>query len=224
MVEKMRKYMKLWVQQQGEIKFIESVGLVLRGELTECDACKKQPKFGDINLLDICGHILCGECTLVAAEKEHCAVVRCDRFAKGTNMISGTDIGRWKPDGVHVHDVQMADAMTGNENNVVGHCDHTSVYDDSQVQLSSTKYGGSKMDKLVEIIQATPNEDKVLLFIQFPDIIDLASKALELAGITHNKLINAKKWTSRDGVAFQKQVKVDKVLILTLGTEASAGL
>lgn len=114
--------------------------------------------------------------------------------------------------------------MTGNENNVVGHCDHTSVYDDSQVQLSSTKYGGSKMDKLVEIIQATPNEDKVLLFIQFPDIIDLASKALELAGITHNKLINAKKWTSRDGVAFQKQVKVDKVLILTLGTEASAGL
>ena len=100
----------------------------------------------------------------------------------------------------------------------------TSVDDHSQILASSPKYGGSKMDNLVETIRATPADEKVLLFIQFPDIIDRASKALELASITHNKLIEAKKWPSRDGAAFQQKVKTDKVLILTLGTEASAGL
>ncbi|RAH41685.1 putative SNF2 family helicase [Aspergillus brunneoviolaceus CBS 621.78] len=88
-----------------------------------------------------------------------------------------------------------------------------------------TAFGGSKLDKLIEIIRGTPQGERVLLFIQFPDLMQAAAKALNLAKIKHTMI------TAVEGRSTAKLDKLQasgfgqaKVLILNLGTELAAGL
>jgi hypothetical protein len=83
----------------------------------------------------------------------------------------------------------------------------------------STQYGGRKMDKLVEIVKGIPNQERAILFIQFPELIDVASKAFDLAKITHTVI------TARDTKKIEEFKKGnEKVVILNLGSETAAGL
>ncbi|KAH2162340.1 hypothetical protein KXW33_001203 [Aspergillus fumigatus] len=83
----------------------------------------------------------------------------------------------------------------------------------------STQYGGRKMDKLVEIVKEIPNQERAILFIQFPELIDVASKAFDLAKITHAVI------TARDTKKIEEFKKGnEKVAILQLGSETAAGL
>lgn len=192
------KLMAMWVRQAGELKFAESVSQVQLGEVPKCESCEQQPETLDsLNILDTCGHILCVECVVEAGDKGTCAVEGCGAVANGGNIINGCEIGRCH----------------------VGSGENSAADDDGR-----TKYGGSKMDKLVEIIRGTPEDDKVLLFIQFPDLADLAMKALELAGIPHRRVTPPKKTISRKGESYQNELREHKVLILILGTEQSSGL
>ncbi|KAF4160765.1 hypothetical protein CNMCM6069_007550 [Aspergillus lentulus] len=83
----------------------------------------------------------------------------------------------------------------------------------------STQYGGRKMDKLVEIVKAIPNQERAILFIQFPGLIHVASKAFDLAKITHTVI------TARDTKKIEEFKRGnEKVVILNLGSETAAGL
>ncbi|KAE8365378.1 hypothetical protein BDV27DRAFT_156971 [Aspergillus caelatus] len=90
----------------------------------------------------------------------------------------------------------------------------------------SAKYGGSKLDKMIEIIQAVPTDDRVLLFIQFPELIDVASKVLELAKIKYTAIIATDRKAAQKVQHFQEAggFGENKVLILNLGSEMAAGL
>ncbi|KAK6813412.1 hypothetical protein RU639_011270 [Aspergillus parasiticus] len=90
----------------------------------------------------------------------------------------------------------------------------------------SAKYGGSKLDKMIEIIQAVPTGDRILLFIQFPELIDVASKALELAKIKYTAIIATDRRAAQKVQHFQEAGGFGeiKVLILNLGSEMAAGL
>ncbi|RAL15255.1 putative SNF2 family helicase [Aspergillus homomorphus CBS 101889] len=65
-----------------------------------------------------------------------------------------------------------------------------------------TIFGGSKIDKMVEIIRGTPAGERVLLFIQFPDLMKVATKALSLAKIKFIMI------TAMDG---KSTTKIDKL-------------
>ncbi|RHZ71269.1 hypothetical protein CDV55_103969 [Aspergillus turcosus] len=83
----------------------------------------------------------------------------------------------------------------------------------------STQYGGRKMDKLVEIVKGIPNQERAILFIQFPELIDVASQAFDLAKITHTVI------TARDTRKIEEFKNGDeKVVILNLNSETAAGL
>ncbi|PIG80558.1 C-5 cytosine-specific DNA methylase, partial [Aspergillus arachidicola] len=90
----------------------------------------------------------------------------------------------------------------------------------------SAKYGGSKLDKMIEIIQAVPTGDRILLFIQFPELIVVASKALELAKIKYTAIIATDRRAAQKVQHFQEAggFGENKVLILNLGSEMAAGL
>ncbi|RAK96334.1 putative SNF2 family helicase [Aspergillus ibericus CBS 121593] len=86
-------------------------------------------------------------------------------------------------------------------------------------------FGGSKMDGMIEIVRSIPSNERALLFIQFPELMEVASKALDLAGIKHAAI------SATDRRSAQKIEKLqrtsfgdDKVLILNLGSEMAAGL
>lgn len=94
----------------------------------------------------------------------------------------------------------------------------------SQREDQAAKYGGSKMEKLVEIIQSTPENERVLLFIQFPEIVNVASKVLDLAGIKYKTITSdSHELFQQTGKPLAKLHKL-KVLILKVGTETAAGL
>ncbi|PWY68636.1 hypothetical protein BO70DRAFT_417213 [Aspergillus heteromorphus CBS 117.55] len=89
----------------------------------------------------------------------------------------------------------------------------------------STEYGGSKMDKLVEVIRNMPSGERALLFIQFPELMEVASKALSLAKIKHTAISATDRRSAQEIERIQKtRFGEDKVLILNLGGETAAGL
>lgn len=89
----------------------------------------------------------------------------------------------------------------------------------------SPRYGGTKMDKMIEILEAMPPDDKALLFIQFEEIRKVASKALTLAKIKHTAIIAEDKASIKKLEGYLKNGFGDsRVLILMLGNEMSAGL
>ena len=89
----------------------------------------------------------------------------------------------------------------------------------------STRFGGTKMDKLVQIVGDIPTNEQALLFIQFPELIDIASKALDMAGVKHIAISATDRTSAQKVEQFQKTSFGDnKVLILTLGSEMAAGL
>lgn len=89
----------------------------------------------------------------------------------------------------------------------------------------SATFGGSKLDKLVEIIRGIPKDERALLFIQFPGLMEVASKALELAQIKHNVISPTDCRSAQKVEQFQKTSFGDnRVLILNLGGEMAAGL
>lgn len=89
----------------------------------------------------------------------------------------------------------------------------------------SATFGGSKLDKLVEIIRGIPKDERALLFIQFPELMEVASRALELAEIRHTVISPTDRRSALKVEQFQKTSFGDnQVLILNLGGEMAAGL
>lgn len=89
----------------------------------------------------------------------------------------------------------------------------------------SAAFGGSKLDKLVEIICGIPKDERALLFIQFPELMEVTSKALELAQIKHTIISPTDRKSAQKVEQFQKTSFGDnRVLILNLGGEMAAGL
>ncbi|KAL5360693.1 hypothetical protein BJX96DRAFT_184740 [Aspergillus floccosus] len=89
----------------------------------------------------------------------------------------------------------------------------------------STRFGGTKMDKLVHIVGDIPANERALLFIQFPGLIDIASKALDMAGVKHIAISATDRTSAQKVEQFQKaNFGENKVLILNLGSEMAAGL
>ncbi|PLB48961.1 hypothetical protein P170DRAFT_464536 [Aspergillus steynii IBT 23096] len=89
----------------------------------------------------------------------------------------------------------------------------------------SARYGGSKLDKMVEILQAMPRDDKALIFIQYEEIRKVASMALDLAKIKHTAIIDEDTSSIKKLEGYlTKGWGESRVLILMLGNEMSAGL
>ncbi|GLA20261.1 hypothetical protein AnigIFM62618_008833 [Aspergillus niger] len=89
----------------------------------------------------------------------------------------------------------------------------------------SAKYGGSKLDKLIEILNGIPSNERALIFIQYPELIEVASKALDLAKIKHTAILTTDRKSMQKIEQFQQtSFGEDKALILNLGGEMAAGL
>ncbi|KAL2872557.1 putative SNF2 family helicase [Aspergillus lucknowensis] len=90
----------------------------------------------------------------------------------------------------------------------------------------SSEYGGTKLDTLINIISnKIPSSERALLFIQFPELMEIASKALQLAGIKHIVISSTDRKSTQKIEQFQKtSFGENKVLLLNLGSEMAAGL
>ncbi|EEQ31869.1 DNA repair protein rad8 [Microsporum canis CBS 113480] len=91
------------------------------------------------------------------------------------------------------------------------------------------KYGSSKFTAVINLLQDTkkiPGDDQVLLFIQFPELMDAAATALQLANIPHIVVQPGDRTPGGKISEFQngKETVKSKVLILNLGDVTASGL
>ncbi|RDW90589.1 putative SNF2 family helicase [Aspergillus mulundensis] len=197
----LRKLVSEWVQRKRALRFLTAVRQIQTNQgIPTCDNCQTQPGLlSKLNILGSCGHALCANsnCTQLTLEKEECAVDGCRGSGKSFNVISAMTLG----------------CDTSSQNGI-GDADHVS------------KHGGTKLDALVDILtNRVPITERALLFIQFPDLMEIASKALTSAGISHTLITPTDLKASSKVQKFQKEGFGDsKVLILNLGGEMAAGL
>ncbi|CEL01085.1 hypothetical protein ASPCAL00677 [Aspergillus calidoustus] len=187
-----------WVLRERALRFLGTALQVQTGSQKSfpCHRCLGRPEsLAKMNILGSCGHALCSNCTPITIEKEECAVIGCRGSGKKFNVIN---------------------AMTFSPNDLGG---------DRNMDQSS-RYGGTKLDALVNIIQnRVPVDERVLLFIQFPDLMQIASKALDLARIKHITIFSTDRQSTQKIEQFQKtSFGENKVLLLNLGSEMAAGL
>ncbi|RPA73956.1 hypothetical protein BJ508DRAFT_333534 [Ascobolus immersus RN42] len=92
----------------------------------------------------------------------------------------------------------------------------------SAFKPSETRYG-TKMSTLVDLINSTAKDEKVLVFVQFQDLMDNVRRALLEAGIP--TLVIEGNASSRSSVLqrFQTEGGDNKVLLLNVGDESASG-
>ncbi|KAL4867427.1 hypothetical protein BDV12DRAFT_198253 [Aspergillus spectabilis] len=189
-----------WVLRIRALRFLKAVKdiqtISQAHSIPACNNCRTQPsQLSKINILGSCGHALCSTCTQQVPEKEECAIQGCRGSGKRFNIISALTLG-------NTNTQQLSRGGTIDR---------------------SSKFGGTKLDTLIDLIRTQiPFSERALLFIQFPDLMDVASKALELAEIDHTT-ITATDQKSRQKIG-QFGFGENKVLLLNLGSEMAAGL
>ncbi|KAL4987101.1 hypothetical protein BDW68DRAFT_178160 [Aspergillus falconensis] len=206
----LRKLVVEWVHRKRALRFLTTVRQFQTNPnpqaIAACDNCQTQPgRLSKLNILGSCGHALCtnSNCTQQTLEKEECAVDGCRGSGKRFNIINAMTLG-----------CDTTSASTSTENGV----------SNANIDQSS-KHGGTKLDALINIITQIPLDERALLFIQFPDLMVITSKALSSAGIPHTTITPADQKASLKIEKFQKEGFGDtKVLILNLGGEMAAGL
>lgn len=84
---------------------------------------------------------------------------------------------------------------------------------------------GAKLDAVIKTIKAIPNEDQVLLFVQFDSLLKHVAAVLKLENIKHLAIYNSDVNASNTMKSFQenKNRSRKKVLILDPTSEAAAG-
>ncbi|KAL6234151.1 hypothetical protein BDW75DRAFT_213122 [Aspergillus navahoensis] len=205
----LRKLVFECVHRKRGLRFLTAVRQIQTNPspraIPACDNCQTQTGLlSKLNILGSCGHALCtnSNCTQRTLEKEECAVDGCRGSGKRFNIINAMTLG----------------------------CDFTSTStsengdNDGNIDQSS-KHGGTKLDALINIITQIPLEESALLFIQFPDLMAIASRALSSAGIPHSIITPTDQKASSKIEKFKKDgFGETKVLILNLGGEMAAGL
>ncbi|KAL4749268.1 hypothetical protein BDW72DRAFT_194991 [Aspergillus terricola var. indicus] len=207
----LRKLVVEWVHRKRALRFLTAVRKIQMNPnphaIPACDNCQTQPGvLSKLNILGSCGHALCSnsDCTQQTLEKEECAVDGCRGSGKPFNIINAMTLGC---------DTTSTPTSKPNNGDSDGNIDR------------SSKHGGTKLEALVNIITKIPVKERALLFIQFPDLMAIASKALSSAGILHIIITPTDQKASSKMEKFQKEGFGDtKVLILNLGGEMAAGL
>lgn len=86
---------------------------------------------------------------------------------------------------------------------------------------------GAKLDAIIDLIKSVPEEDQVLLFVQFEDLMHSVAGALEDEDITYYAIFNSQSKNAGEEMdLFQQDVSDErkKVLILNPSNESAAGM
>ncbi|KAL4807283.1 hypothetical protein BDV18DRAFT_159502 [Aspergillus unguis] len=199
-----RKLVVEWVTRTRALRFLKVVRKIQASpqDVPYCDRCQTHPRYlAGINILGSCGHALCPGCTLNTSAKEECVVEGCRGPGKRFNIINALTLG--------------SDTSDSSASNIR----------DTDIDTSS-RYGGTKLDALIDVLRSrVPSTERALLFIQFSDLMDIASKALAAANIEHTVISSADRAGCQKIEQFKKDgLGTNQVLLLNLGGEMAAGL
>ena len=206
----LRKLQKELVGRVRSLRFFMSVRDLQQAKVDEaitcqvCEQTKKGPKTKhskqQVGVLSTCGHIGCLECLKSNAENQECGVVGCECATRDTSVVTADSLG-----------TEIAVALKGKGNK----------QSDNGVGVH-----GSKIIDLVAHIKSLPLDERVLVFVQFSDLMQQVSTALNNADIKTLKLKGSVHQQTAALDEFQKdELKANdaRVLLLLSRDESASG-
>ena len=175
-------------------------------EAITCQVCE-QTKTGakskctkkQAGVLSTCGHIGCLDCLKSNAENQECGVIGCDCATRDASVVTAESLGT----------------------EVVTAKGKASKQSDGGIGVH-----GSKIIDLVAHIKSLPTDERILVFVQFPDLMQQVSAALNDANIKTLKLKGSVHQQTAALDEFQKEdLKTGdaRVLLLLSRDESASG-
>ncbi|KAG8830660.1 hypothetical protein FRC17_004520 [Serendipita sp. 399] len=88
---------------------------------------------------------------------------------------------------------------------------------------SDGRHWGQKLEDIVSLIKSLPSADRVLLFVQFPDLTSKVAQALQHGGLEYTEIKGSAIVQSRVLQDFQSPKSKSRILLLNLGDESASG-
>ena len=195
----LRKLQKELVGRVRSLRFFQSVRDLQQAKLDDsikCGACGKKFAKSKSGVLSTCGHIGCLSCLKAHAENQECGVADCTCATRDTSVVTAVSLG--------------TEGAT------------------SKAQKTDGGVGvhGSKIIDVVSHIKSLPCDERILVFVQFSDLMQQVSSALNEAGIKTLKLKGSVHQQTGALDEFQKEnLKADdaRVLLLLSRDESASG-
>ena len=171
-------------------------------------------------LLSTCGHVGCLECLRQNAELQECGVAGCACPARHSSVVDATSLGtEAAAPGSVTTPKSPAKRAKGPATRPSGDGGPT----DEALEMGAH---GSKMAHLVQRLRDTPRDERVLVFVQFPDLMKQVADVLAEAGIKSLKLKGSVHQQTGALDEFQKEElgpKDARVLLLLSRDESASG-
>ena len=150
------------VGRERSLRFFQSVRDLQSASKTDrvkCNICSEKVYKSKAGLLSTCGHFGCLTCLEENAFKQACGVIGCNCAQRNTSVVSAMSLGT---EGDSQGKVNKQTSVIGKH--------------------------GSKLIDLVNHINKIPANERILVFVQFPDLMAKVASVLTEAGIKTLKL------------------------------------
>ncbi|CAE6523404.1 unnamed protein product [Rhizoctonia solani] len=168
-------------------------------KIVDCPSCgRKNLPWEDISLLSSCGHMGCDDCVRAATSMGNEV---CVRAYKKSPREGGCNAG------ARDHNVVKATTLGKDEQ-------HDRI----------GKHFGKKLEAIVDLIkEKIPEDERVLVFVQFPDLMKKVAAALSDRDIPFLQIQGTANAKSKALDSFQKPESKDRVLLLNVMDESASG-
>ncbi|QRV87675.1 Serine/threonine-protein phosphatase [Ceratobasidium sp. AG-Ba] len=168
-------------------------------KVVDCASCGRENlPWEDIALLSSCGHMGCEKCVREAASlgSEVCVLA----------YKRDVDIGGCAA-GARDHNVVKASSLGKDE-----------------PRDRDGKHFGKKLEEIMDLIKTkVPKKERVLIFVQFPDLMKKVAAALTASGMKFLQIQGTANAKSKALDSFQKEDSKDRVLLLNVMDESASG-
>ena len=180
-------------------------------------------------LLSTCGHVGCVACLKTNADLQECGVPGCDCPARYSSVVAATSLGTETVAGAGAGGSSKATpkspakvARRGGKGAAASAA--AAAMDGPTNEALELGVHGTKMAHLVQKIRDTPDDERILVFVQFPDLMKQVSEVLEAADIKTLKLKGSVHQQTGALDEFQKETlsKKDARVLLLLSRDESA--
>ncbi|KAI9092807.1 hypothetical protein DFS34DRAFT_583593 [Phlyctochytrium arcticum] len=198
----LRRLQKELTNRIRSLRYIQTVRSIqlLQSTTVTCPGCQATfqlpTQYDQVCFLSCCGHMGCVECVRAQAERERCVDVTCGVSCRASFVVDPATLGS-----------DVTTTLTTTERN--------------SLRL------GEKMRVLTDLIQhRIPDQDRILVFIQFTELRSVVSAALADAGIPFIKIEGSAHKMSSAIDKFQNDSSggdAARVLVLNAANEEASG-
>ncbi|KAJ6028070.1 C-5 cytosine methyltransferase [Penicillium herquei] len=204
-----------YVQNVCNIRFwstMKSIQLAVKQQISPVTSCSRctagLTNFNDITILSSCGHVLCKTC-----------LAKCDAHDEAEESDQEDD----EPSEATANNLGFSTcSVRGCTGTAKLACRLDGISLDSDFMIKQSR----KLTALLELLHSIPDDEQVILFVQFDDIMTMVNRALEFSGIEFRAIRSGRLTGLNDFIKGSKDpsARPVKVLILPLRREMAAGL